>query len=62
MPPYILPRAITTTSAFQVVFGGLAAISGILTFAFALWKFQGKFRAHYNRRHRQRQRTFELEA
>lgn len=50
-----------TLSAIQTFFGGLAALSAFLALAFALWKFQGKFRAHCHHL-RRRQRSFELEA
>ncbi|KAK7182371.1 hypothetical protein PSPO01_11605 [Paraphaeosphaeria sporulosa] len=45
----------------QTTFEGLAALVACLALAFTLWKFRGKFRAHYHRR-RRRQRSFELEA
>lgn len=51
----------TTTTIVQTTFEAIAVLTAILTLAFALWKFQGKFRAHYHRRRRQ-QRAFELEA
>ncbi|KAF2450351.1 hypothetical protein P171DRAFT_479447 [Karstenula rhodostoma CBS 690.94] len=58
------PTPPTTTSPpelLQTTFEGLAAVIACLTLAFTLWKFRGKFRAHYHRR-RRRQRSFELEA
>lgn len=57
-----LPRTTTPTTILQTTFGAIAALTTVLALAFALWKFQGKFRAHYHRRRRQRQRAFELEA
>ncbi|KAL5446164.1 hypothetical protein PMIN06_000103 [Paraphaeosphaeria minitans] len=59
------PTPPTTPSApelLQTTFEGLAALTACLALAFALWKFRGKFRAHYHRQRRRRQRSFELEA